>query len=508
MTARRLLLLLVFVSGLVSLGVELSASRLLSPYFGDSLYVWGILISLVLIYLSVGYVIGGRLSDRRPRADVIFRLVAVAGTWTGLVPLFSYPLLILSQRGFSQLSAGLVVGTLVAVVLLFALPVVILGMVSPFAIRLLLEGVATGGNTAGAVFALSTAGSIVGTVVPVFWLIPTFGTRFTLLVLSLLLLVVSVLGLWSHKRRRYAALLLIVLGAHALLPSGIKAPVAGRLLYETESAYNYIQVIRVGGQTELFLNEGRAVHSIYDPARLVTGGPWDYFVLGSYFRPRQSVEPVPKNTLILGLAGGTTARQLTAAYGSGTSITGVEIDPAIAAVGRRYFHMNESNLTTVVGDARYFLANDRHRYDVIDLDAYQQPYVPFYLTTTEFFQLALSHLNPGGAVVVNAGRTATDYRLVQALASTMAAVYPSVFLVDVPDYTNTMIFASARPTTVAAVTHNLHLAREPLVQQIALSALGEGRLRASEYHQKPYTDDLAPIEQVVDQIILEVAAGG
>src|ERR1700730_8410258 len=198
LNSRRLLLPLVFVSGMASLAVEFGASRLLAPYFGTSLYVWGVLIGLVLIYLSIGYVIGGRLADRRPSADLLFQLTAWAGLWIGLIPLIAYPILLESQQGFASLSVGLVLGTLLAVVLLFAVPVILLGCVSPFAIRLLLKDVRSGGNTAGAIYALSTGGSILGTFLPVFWLIPTFGTRPTMIMFSVALLGLSVLGLWPR----------------------------------------------------------------------------------------------------------------------------------------------------------------------------------------------------------------------------------------------------------------------------------------------------------------------
>jgi spermidine synthase len=499
--ARRLLLPLVFVSGMSSLAVEFGASRLLAPYFGTSLYVWGVLIGLVLIYLSIGYVIGGRLADRRPEPDLLFQITAWAGVWIGLIPLVSYPILLESQKGFASLSAGLVLGTLLAVLALFAVPVILLGCVSPFAIRLLLRSVGTGGNTAGAVYALSTAGSILGTFLPVFWLIPTYGTRPTLIIFSVALLLLSVVGLWP-RRRFFALLLIAVIAGAALLPHGIKPPEQGRLLYEKESAYNYIQVVQVGTRTELVLNEGQAVHSIYDSASLTTGGPWDYFALGSYFRPAQASEPIPKKVAILGLAGGTTARQLTAAYGPSVDITGVEIDPDIVDVAHRYFHMNEPNVHPVVQDARYWLAADGQRYDMVALDAYRQPYIPFHLTTTEFFQLVRGHLSPGGAAVVNAGRTATDFRLVAALASTMAAVFPNVYLVDVPSFSNTMVYGTSQPTSLDDIRHNLGLATEPFIQEIGASANSSGGLRVSTYHGQVFTDDLAPVERLIDQIIL------
>jgi spermidine synthase len=213
---------------------------------------------------------------------------------------------------------------------------------------------------------------------------------------------------------------------------------------------------------------------------------------------------------ILGLAGGTAARQMTAAFGQSVDITGVEIDPAIVDVAHRYFHLDEPNVHTVVQDARYWLATDSGKYDVIAMDAYRQPYIPFHLTTKEFFQLAKDHLNPGGSVVVNAGRTATDYRLVDALASTMAAVYTNVYLIDVPAFSNTMIYGTSEPTSMDDVLHNLALTQEPLVQQVAATATGDGpgNLRASPYHSQVFTDDLAPVERLIDEIIFSYATTG
>ena len=498
--ARRLLLPLVFVSGMASLAVEFGAARLLAPYFGTSLYVWGVLIGLVLVYLSVGYVIGGRLADRHPSDHVLYQITAWAGLWIGVIPLVSYPILLISQQGFRELSVGLVAGTLLAVVLLFAAPVILLGCVSPFAIRLLLKDVETGGNTAGRVYALSTAGSILGTFLPVFWFIPSYGTRPTLEGFGLALVAISIAGLWP-RRRLYALFAVAVILAWVFLPSGIKPPQVGQLLYEKESAYHYIQVVQVGTKTELILNEGQAVHSIYDPENLLTGGPWDYMVIADAFRPAQTAEPRPKDVAILGLAGGTSARQLTAAFGSDVKITGVEIDPEILVVARKYFHLDESNVHAVDADARYWLDTQAGKYDVVVMDAYRQPYIPFHLTTREFFSEVRDHLRPGGVAVVNAGRTATDYRLVDAIASTMAAVYPNVYLVDVPQFANTLVYATTEPTTLDDVKHNLGLFTSPVAQTVASSATTEGGLRVSPYHSQVFTDDLAPVERLIDEII-------
>lgn len=505
---KRLLLPLVFISGMASLGIEFGASRLLAPYFGTSLYVWGVLIGLVLVYLSIGYVIGGRLADRYPREEVLYQITAWAGLWIGIIPLVSYPILLIAQQGFQDLSVGLVAGTLLAVVLLFAVPVILLGCVSPFAIRLLLRDVETGGNTAGRVYALSTAGSILGTFLPVFWFIPSYGTRPTLEGFGLVLVAISIAALWPWPRRRvYAAFAAAVILAWTFLPSGIKPPQVGQLVYEKESAYGYIQVVREGSRVELILNEGEAIHSIYDPQNMLTGGPWDYMLIANSFRPASTAEVKPKSIAILGLAGGTAARQYTAAYGTTVQITGVEIDPDILTAARRYFDLDEPNLHPVVADARYWLDTQATKYDVIVMDAYRQPYIPFHLTTREFFSEVRAHLNPGGVAVVNAGRTATDYRLVDALASTMAAVYPSVFLLDVPAFGNTLVYGTMVPTTVQDVEHNLGLVTEPYAQDVARSVVNERRLRVSPYHAQVFTDDLAPVERLIDEIIFSYVTG-
>jgi spermidine synthase len=504
--ARRLLLPLVFVSGMASLGVEFGASRLLAPYFGTSLYVWGVLIGLILVYLSAGYVIGGRLADRYPRDDVLYQITAWAGLWIGVIPLASYPILLASQQGFRELSVGLVAGTLLAVVLLFAVPVTLLGCVSPFAIRLLLKDVATGGNTAGRVYALSTVGSILGTFLPVFWFIPTYGTRPTIVAFGLALVVISGLALWP-RRRLYASFAVAVILAWIFLPAGIKPPEVGTLIYEKESAYNYIQVVQAGTTTELILNEGEAVHSVYDSNTNLTHGYWDYLLLADAFRPAQAAPATPRSAAFLGLAAGTGARQYRLAFGDQIDITGVEIDPDILAVGHRYFHLDEARAHEVVADARYWLDTQAGHYDVMVLDAYRQPYIPFHLTTREFFQQVKAHLNPGGVIAVNVGRTATDYRLVDALASTMSAVFPSVLLLDDPNYTNTVVYASTEAITVDDVIHNLRLVSAPLAVTAAASALDEGKLRMSPYHGQVYTDDLAPIEQLIDEIIFGYLSG-
>jgi spermidine synthase len=392
------------------------------------------------------------------------------------------------------------------VLVMFAAPVILLGCVSPFAIRLLLRDVETGGNTAGLVYALSTAGSILGTFLPVFWFIPTYGTRPTLVGFGLILVAISVAGLWP-RRRMYGTFALVVLLAALLMPSGIKPPASGVLLTEKESAYNYIQVVRVGTETQLILNEGMAIHSVYDPTTNLTRGYWDYLLVADAFRAARPTEAPPRSIAILGYAAGTTARQYRLAYGAGVDITGVEIDPAIVDIGHRYFHSGDARAHEVTADARYWLDTQAGHYDVIALDAYRQPYIPFHLTTKEFFSGVRQHLEPGGVAVVNVGRTATDYRLVDAVASTMASVFNNIYLIDVPNFDNTLVFGTTERTSLDDIASNLTQVSTPIASTAAAEILDNRLVRPSPYHGQVFTDDLAPVERLIDQIIFNYVTG-
>src|SRR5258707_4933224 len=194
-----LLNLLGFAAGAASLAVELSASRLLAPYFGTSLFVWANLIGLILLYLTIGYYIGGRLADRFPHPGLLYILTTVAAFLIGLIPFISRPILSWSLSSFATYSISVFYGSLVSVIALFSIPQILLGCVSPFAIRLRVEQVGKSGRTAGQLYAISTAGSILGTFLPVLWLIPTYGTYNTFLIFAVSLLLVSFIGLMATR---------------------------------------------------------------------------------------------------------------------------------------------------------------------------------------------------------------------------------------------------------------------------------------------------------------------
>src|SRR5713101_2740398 len=506
-----LLIVLVFVAGACSLAVELSASRLLAPYFGTSLFVWANLIGLILLYLTIGYYVGGRLADRFTRPGVLYLLTTVAAFLIGVIPFISRPILSWSLTSFATYSISVFYGSLVAVIFLFAIPMILLGCVSPFAIRLRIEQVGRSGHTAGQLYAISTAGSILGTFLPVLWLIPTIGTRYTFFVFAVSLLLVSIVGLITTQlsmprlpdtRKRLdksllSILLLIPMGAAILSVNGpIKPPSGsdggGVLVAERESAYNYIQVVRVGEQMQLVLNEGLAVHSIYDPNQILTQGPWDYFMVAPYFNTPPFTENQIHRAAIIGLGAGTIPRELTAAYGS-IPIDGFEIDGTIVDLGRQYFHMNEPNLHVIVQDGRYYLQTTTQHYDVIGIDAYQQPYVPFQLATVEFFREVRAHLTPAGVAVVDAGRTCCDFRLVEALAQTMRAAFANVYIIDTQRFENSLVIGTNAPTSLDNFFINAKSLTNPLLKSVANASIVYGHMREEKNSTIYFTDDRAPV---------------
>lgn len=497
--------MVVFTAGGTSMGVEMAGARLLAPFFGTSLYVWAVLIGLIMVYLAAGYFVGGRIADGLPRLDALCLLTLVAGFSVGLIPVISQPVLRWSAIGFDQLSAGIFLGSLAAVLLLFAIPVIALGCVTPWAVRLSVSSVSQAGNAAGSTYAISTFGSLAGTFVTVFLAIPTIGTRRAILCLGLVLMLASVPALF--RRWPLSLIVPVPIVLLLLLPPGmVRAAEGGRLIYEGESAYYYIQVVQDGGVRELVLDEGHAVHSVYDPKHLLTGQYWDYFLTAPLLAPDWSRRSV-RHAAILGLGGGTAVRLFAAAYPH-ARIDGVEIDPAVISVARRYFDMREPRLTTYADDARYFLLTHDRRYDVVVVDAFRQPYIPFQLTTSDFFHLVRRHLSRDGVVAVNAGHTATDFRLVNAIARTMATVFPSVYIIDVPGTINSVVVAGNHPSSRATLRQNA-IRAGGISQTVALKALRDGHIRRAPGTGTVFTDDLAPVEQLIDQIVLDyVRAGG
>ena len=282
----------------------------------------------------------------------------------------------------------------------------------------------------GRLYAISTAGSLCGTMLAALLLIPLLGTQRTFLVFALALALVGAAGLgW-----RFAAVPAL-LALAVLLPVGtIKAADTGRVLYEAETTQQYARVVeRDDGSRALELNEGQAVHSLYRPGSYLTGDYWD----GHLVLPFAARREPPRRIAILGNAGGTVARAF-GHYFPGTAVDAVEIDGELTELGRRWLDLRNPRMRTFAEDARPWLERSDGGYDAIMVDAYRQPYIPFYLATREFFELAAERLAPGGIAIVNVGHPEGSDELETVLGATMATAFPRVLRYPI-EPTNTLL---------------------------------------------------------------------
>ncbi len=492
---KKFLYVLVFVVGAASLGSEIAAARLMAPFFGASTIIWANTIGVVLVALSIGYYLGGRLADRVPELRSLCLVVLGAAVLLAIVPLIARPFLDLAVDALDEVAAGAFIGSLLAVLLLIAIPIVLLGTVAPWAMRLAMDDVEHAGTIAGRLYAISTVGSLTGTMLAALVLIPFAGTQRTFLLFAFALALVAAGGLgW-----RFAIAPIALAGAIALPVGTVKATDGGKIIFEDESEEQYIRVIdQEDGDRILELNEGQAVHSILPARGYLTADYWDSFLV----LPFTARSEPPERIAILGNAAGTIARQY-GRFWPETDVDGVEIDSELSDVGYRYFDMGSNpRLTIHDDDARPWLRRAEGEYDLIVVDAYRQPYIPFYLTTKEFFELIADRLTPDGVVVVNVGHPEGDEEFERSLGRTMAAALPSV-LRDPVEQTNTLLIAGSGPLSAERLAAG---AREQLRGNLRkLAEIDAARMSPILSGGTIFTDDRAPVEWLVDRSIIGAA---
>jgi len=400
------------------------------------------------------------------------------------------------------------------VLVLFIVPVTLIGMASPFALKLALHDTEHAGKESGRISAISTLGSFIGTFLPVLVLVPLIGTFRTFLFFSSLLMVVATIGFLvyvdfrSWLRQAWMPIVLILLWVFGTRGAD-KA--SENMIYETESAYNYIQVLEYGDYRYLRLNEGQGYHSVYSPSELFYSGPWSQVLVAPLFNSAPASLDSVQSMAVVGLAAGTTARQATTVYGEDLRIDGFEIDPKIVEVGQTYFGMTESNLNVIVEDGRWGLAHSENHYDIISVDAYRPPYIPWQMTTLEFFEIAYNHLTDQGVLVINIGRSPLDRTLVNDLATTIRQVFPTVFTMDVPNSFNTILFATRQAGSWDNLWENYaQLSNMDGVEPLLLNAMATTLMNMQPEPEmtRIYTDDKAPIEWVTNKIVLDFILGG
>ena len=422
----------VTAGGGILMALEILASRVLAPHFGSSVYVWGSIISVFLAALSLGYVWGGRLADREPTLAGLGRRVAWAALAQALLLLAARP----ATAWLGDATGGSAWGTLVAATVLFGPPSVLLGVISPYAVRLAAGDLTRLGGTAGGLYALSTAGSLVGTLGCTFALVPFLTLdRGLALLLGLTALTALAALAGSLRHEPLPALTVVVVLALAVRAWVAPAAPSGGLLFEQMTPYQTLRVRDAHGTRTL---ESDRVH--HSGMRLSDGQP-----ALSYPRAAAAgllLQPELDSMLVLGMGAGHAGTYLQG-YRPGLTLDFVDIDSAVPEIAARYFGFvtGPERLVHVV-DGRRFLDRADRRWDYIYVDTYIGLSVPFHLTTREFLVLVRDRLEPGGVFGLNiAGNL--DRPFPRAIYRTVLEVFPNAWAFAVPASGNMLVLATA-----------------------------------------------------------------
>ena len=412
--------------GIALMGIEMSASRLISVYFSSSQIVWTIIIGVIMIAMAAGNYIGGRQADKKPSYLRLYLELLFAGTWIVLIPFLGRFII----AGITVLFAlfitkGLVIwAALFSCIILFVPPLLFLGKVTPSLIKYSL-GEKVSGKVIGLLEALNTIGSIVGTFLPTFLTIPFIGTSnsfvlFGSMIAGLGLIFVTTYFIDKFKNRPIevkenepeepvknakkkelkACILSVIYACFLILGLVISSNTSlifwpqKSMISESESMYNYLKVDKVGKTTYFSTNALFGVQSCINDDYSLTGMYYDNLLISPYL-----VKEQPK-VLVLGNGTGTYATMMKDYLHCDCDITAIEIDQGIIDLSYKYFKMNE-NVNVVCDDGRNFIARDKNTYDIILVDAYSSISAPFHMTTVEFFTLVKEHLNDDGIMMMN-----------------------------------------------------------------------------------------------------------
>jgi spermidine synthase len=490
----RMALFVVFIEGVATMATEMTSARMLAPFFGTSQVVWAIVIAVTMSCIALGSWSGGRLVDRRPSRSTLQLLLLASTVAVAALPFAAAPLMRLSTGSLDEANVPLVAATFIGTMMLLSVPMVILGMIPPAMVRLSMADVGSGGRTAGRLYAASTAGALVGTFASALWLVPLIGTRRTFLVVALLLAGAAVLVVRQGTIRLVVPVLVATL---IVVPAGVVKPQADTdILLERESDFQFLQVTQDDeGIRRLRLNEGWAVHSIHRPETVLTGQYWDNFLLLPDLLGR-----APASMVIVGNAAGTTARAYST-YFPQVDLVGVEIDSDVTKAGRTYFDMGA--MPVAAEDGRPFLARRDEKWDLMQVDAYRQPYIPFYVATREFFALARDRLTVGGILAINVGVTPGDDSVSDSIAATMRAEFPVVLRYRAEEYNDILVGVNDARMSLAEVRTRLRASAGPV------SGLADDFAERVELVQPAsalvFTDDRAPIEWMTNGMIFDEA---
>ncbi len=498
-----------FLSGMTVMAVELSCSRLLAPYFSSSQIVWTVIIGLIMICLSIGNVLGGRSADKHKSLNRIYFYIWIASLWIALIP-FVGKYLIAGITGLLVLllPGGQLVltGSAISCLVIFSLPMIFLGMVPPYLVKLGIKDMESSGKITGQIEALGTIGSIVGTFVPTFFTIPTIGTGKTFLLFALILNIICALYFLLFRKNALrntvtAAIILVMLflpitDSFAFWKTG--------LVYEGQSLYNYLQVEENEDSVILSTNVAFGVQSIYKKDGSLSGYYYEYALMAPYFLKDMSAQK-HLDVLVLGLGTGTFPKQLKK-YVPDTSTDAVEIDEKIADLAATHFNLQKDEANVFINDGRSFLSTpDAKQYDIILADAYQDITVPFHMSSQEFFKEVKSHLKPGGVLVVNVNMRSGEFTGVpEYLSNTVKSIFNKVYRVDLDVVTNSLLFASDDPEIMANYLANTGALISEYHDLRHISEYVGKNMQEMTEARLILTDDLAPVDILGQRALNEI----
>jgi spermidine synthase/MFS family permease len=477
-----------FISGASIMAIEIVASRIMSPYFGNSIVVWTSLIGVILAALSYGYWKGGRLADKTPTFKTLSAILASGAALTALIAITKNPCLNAAIR-----VSDIRLAAIAAEVVLFAPVSLVLAMVAPYVVRLKMTEVGSSGETVGRLYAISTIGSIVGTFGAGFILLALIGSTAILFSIAVLLLGASALASRAGFRlARGAAAAVVVLCALAA-PSASTAIVSGKFLYETDTHYNHAMVYEATDP-----RTGRPVHNLYIDRYFRLSSVFvdkdDDLVLEylKYFRLARHFRPDARRHLLLGGGAFTYAKDFFRRNPDG-SLDIVEIDPGFVDIAKKYFDLTENpRLSIVTADARVFLNQPARKYDAIYVDVFgSATFIPFHMTTQEAARRIHDTLGPDGIVLMNILSPVEGQRaeFLRAEVATYRSVFPHVELLQVfsrpADQLQNVILAAFKGAAEPEWT-----SKDPEMQQY----LAHRVTRPLETEAAVLTDDFAPVE--------------
>ena len=476
----------VFVCGAVTMIMEIAGSRALAPFLGTSIVIWTALIGVILGALSFGYWLGGRIADRCPSVRVFSAVIFAAGIFIVLSVLIRGFVLNLAQDKIQNIHAA----ALMVIFSLFAAPSILLGMVTPYAVRLRIKSVESSGAAAGNIYALSTAGSIAGTFAAGFFLIPLFGSTNIFFMLAAALFAVAVMAHGGHLLKIKTAALIFALAVFfplAARPELLMSPG----VIDLNTAYNRLLII-----TDM--NAARPTRSlIMDPYGIQSAMYLDasdelVFEYTKFFRLAGHFRPDIKNALMFGGAAYSYPKDFLRRHENATMDV-VEIDPGMTAAAREYFYLpDDPRLNIFHEDARTFLNRSAGHYDVIFGDAFNSRLsIPFQLTTKEAVEKIYGLLNEGGVAMINlvSAIEGEKGKFLRAELATYRAVFPRVFVftvrpADPADAQNIILVALKSEEEPELTSDNHEYAKY-------LARLWTGEIAAD---MPVLTDDYAPVD--------------